>query len=85
MEAATAIHSPIPFVPCRLAKAPLAAVPASQFDRYLLNVDFESAGGQRAAGIGGGGSVAEAIAAARNELPVGYRWNVVRWNDLFGE
>ena len=34
--------------------------------------------------IGGGESIPEAIAAARDELPNGI-WTLVRWNPLFGE
>ena len=86
MEAATVIQAPIPFAPPRAFQAPLAVVPDSRpFDRYLLSVDFRSPGGEVASGVGGGESVAEAIAAARDELPAAHRWNVVRWNDLYGE
>jgi hypothetical protein len=51
--------------------------------RFVLRVDFESAG-RRWAAIGGGTTVREAIAAAREALPAG-SWTPVAWNDLYGE
>ena len=45
---------------------------------------FEDAGERRSA-VGGGESVADAIAAAREELPGGRDWTVARWNHLYGE
>jgi hypothetical protein len=55
-----------------------------RFNAYLLNVDFESQDGGDWSAIGGGESVAEAIAAARGALPAG-RWTVARWNHLYGD
>jgi hypothetical protein len=55
-----------------------------RFNAYLLNVDFESPDGGDWSAIGGGESVAEAIAAARGSLPTG-RWTVARWNHLYGD
>lgn len=55
----------------------------SAFNAYLLNVDFESPDGGEWSAIGGGESVAEAIAAARGSLPAG-RWAAARWNHLYG-
>jgi len=52
---------------------------------HLLNVTFETPGGERRSAIGGGESVAEAIAAARGELPAGVDWALARWNPLYGE
>ena len=57
---------------------------AERFNAYLLNVDFESREGGEWTAIGGGESVAEAIAAARDSLPEG-SWSVARWNHLYGD
>ena len=57
---------------------------ADRFNAHLLNVTFEALDGERRSAIGGGESIPEAIAAARDELPNG-TWTLVRWNPLFGE
>ena len=57
---------------------------ADRFNAHLLNVTFEALDGGRRSAIGGGESIPEAIAAARDELPNG-TWTLVRWNPLFGE
>jgi hypothetical protein len=60
--------------------------PASEnFNAYYLGVTFEDADGERRSAVGGGESVAEAIAAARDELPAGGRWTLVRWTTIYGE
>ena len=61
----------------------LAGTPAEGFNAHLLNVTFEASGGELRSAIGGGESVPEAIAAARDELPRG-TWTLVRWNPLYG-
>jgi hypothetical protein len=55
------------------------------FNAYLLNVTFGSAEGDQRSALGGGESVAEAIAAARGELPLGVEWTLARWSHVFGE
>ena len=67
------------------APARLRHNPAPHFNSFLLNVDFRSAGGEEASAIGGGDSIPEAIAAARDALPVGLEWEPVRWNHLYGD
>lgn len=62
-----------------------AAAPADRFNVYLLNVTFEDPNGERRSAIGGGDSVPEAIAAARDELPPRPNWMLVRWNPVYGE
>jgi hypothetical protein len=54
------------------------------FNQYLLNVTFESPDGGRGSAFSGGETVAEAIAAARAELPRG-EWTVARWAPVYGE
>ena len=55
-----------------------------RFNAHLLNVTFESLDAERRSAVGGGESIPEAIAAARDELPSG-TWTLVRWSPLFGE
>jgi hypothetical protein len=55
------------------------------FNAYLLNVTFESRQGDQRSALGGGDSIAEAIAAARGELPLGVEWTLARWRHVFGE
>jgi hypothetical protein len=59
--------------------------PAPGFNALLLNVDFASATGDEWSAIGGGDSLPEAIAAARDALPTGLDWELVRWNHLYGD
>jgi hypothetical protein len=59
--------------------------PALQFNAFLLNVDFASAAGDEWSAIGGGDSLPQAIAAARDALPTGLDWELVRWNHLYGD
>jgi hypothetical protein len=59
--------------------------PAPHFNSFLLNVDFRSAGGEEAWAVGGGDSIPEAIAAARDALLLGLEWELVRWNHLYGD
>jgi hypothetical protein len=59
--------------------------PAPRFNAFLLNVDFASAAGDEWSAIGGGDSIPEAIAAARDALPARLDWELVRWNHLYGD
>jgi hypothetical protein len=65
-------------------KLPLSRDPVERFNAYLLKVTFEAADGERRSAIGGGESIPDAIAAARDELPDGV-WTLVRWSPLFGD
>ena len=56
-----------------------------RLNAFLLNVDFGSATGDEWSAIGGGDSLPEAIAAAREALPAGLDWELVRWNHLYGD
>jgi hypothetical protein len=56
-----------------------------RFNAYLLNVDFEAPGGERWSAVGGGESVTEAIAAARDALPAEPAWSLSAWNHLYGD
>jgi hypothetical protein len=59
--------------------------PAPYFNPFLLNVDFASATGDEWSAIGGGDSLPDAIAAARDALPAGLHWELVGWNHLYGD
>jgi hypothetical protein len=59
--------------------------PALHFNAFLLNVDFASTAGEEWSAIGGGNSLPDAIAAARDALPAGLDWELVRWNHLYGD
>jgi hypothetical protein len=61
-----------------------ATTHAERFNAHLLNVSFESPEGERRFAIGGGESIPEAIAAARDELPAG-TWTLARWSPLYGD
>ena len=65
-------------------RLPAPGPAAGRFNAHLLNVTFAAEHGERRSAIGGGESVPEAIAAARDELPRG-TWTLVRWSPLFGE
>lgn len=55
-----------------------------RFNQHLLNVTFEATDGERLSALGGGESVAEAVAAAREALPAG-EWTLARWAPAYGE
>jgi hypothetical protein len=54
-------------------------------EQRILIVVFQSADGRRWEAIGGGTTVAAAIVSARDSCPDGASWEIVHWNDLYGE
>lgn len=74
--------SPATALALQLPTAPETS--AGRFNAHLLNVTFEASSGERRSAVGGGDSVPEAIAAARDELPAGI-WTLARWKPLYGE
>jgi hypothetical protein len=52
---------------------------------YLINVDFEARDGQVCFAVGGGTRLEDAVAAAREAVPPGPEWKMIRWNHLHGE
>ena len=62
-----------------------AARPAARPADYVISVEFEGDGGARWSAIGGGDTLRQALAFAREALPSGRRWRVARWNHLFGD
>jgi hypothetical protein len=51
----------------------------------VLAVELEAADGRRWHTIGGGDTLEEALAFARDSCPDGIDWCVVRWGDLYGD
>lgn len=51
----------------------------------VMRIDFEANNGRRWQAIGGGRSLDEAIAFARESAPAGQYWRVVRVADLYGD
>ena len=64
---------------------PIRATEPERFNQHLLNVTFEATDGGRRSAFGGGETIAEAVAAAREELPAGSEWTVARWAPVYGE
>jgi hypothetical protein len=51
--------------------------------KRVLQVEFEGAGETWTA-VGGGDTIGDAIAFARESLPGGRRWRARSWRDLYG-
>ena len=51
----------------------------------ILAVEFRAGDGRPWHAIGGGATVAAAIASARECCPAGATWDAVTWDDLCGE
>jgi hypothetical protein len=51
----------------------------------VLAVEFRSRDGRSWNAVGGGPTVAAAIAYARRSCPRGATWEAVCWEDLYGE
>jgi hypothetical protein len=61
---------------------PSAPAAPAEYDRYLVTVDFESPDGRFWSNLGGGRTLADALASARADLSP--EWEVVRWNHAYG-
>ena len=64
---------------------PEPATAAERFNQHILHVTFESRDGAHRSAFGGGETVAEAVAAARGELPDDAEWYVNGWSPVYGE
>jgi hypothetical protein len=53
--------------------------------QVVVSVELEAAGGRRWQAIGGGASLSDALAFARESAPGGRAWRVVRVTDLYGD
>ncbi len=54
-------------------------------EQLILAVEFRSGAGQSWHAVGGGPTVAAAIAYARRSCPSGVVWDAVSWNDVYGD
>ena len=50
-----------------------------------LMVEFSSRGGRSWRAIGGGGTIADAIAFARDSCPTDATWHAISWTELYGD
>lgn len=64
-----------------LAPTSRSAAPA----QHILVVEFSSPDGRASQAIGGGDSLAAAIAFARDSCPADATWQPVGWTDLYGD
>jgi hypothetical protein len=62
--------------------AHLVSVPREQ---RILAVEFTSPDGRHWDAIGGGATVAAAFICARESCPDEANWDVISWNDLYGD
>lgn len=53
--------------------------------QHLVTVDFTSPDGGVWQAVGGGDTLADAIAFARDSCPTHTTWQPTRWNDLYGD
>ena len=53
--------------------------------QHILMVEFTSPDGRTSQAIGGGDTLADAIAFARDSCPTDATWHPVSWNDLYGD
>ena len=77
--------------PARRWRAPVEADVRTQQSaawetrRFVLDVELEGPGRERWTAVGVGRTLDDALAFARDSVPDGPGWKVVRWNDLYGE
>jgi hypothetical protein len=53
--------------------------------QHVLMVEFTSTDGRRWQAIGGGDTLADAIAFAHDSCPADATWNPAGWNDAYGD
>lgn len=53
--------------------------------QHVLMVEFTSPDGRRWQAVGGGDTLADAVAFARDSCPTDTSWQPVDWNDLYGD
>ena len=58
--------------------------PLQAHSQIVLNVVFESNDGERRSAVGGGDSLDDAIAFARDSVPRDRNWRVIRFRELYG-
>jgi hypothetical protein len=70
-----------------MTSAKLIRLPTSRAApaQLILAVEFVSADGRTWTAIGGGETVAAAIAGAEESCPADTSWDPLDWNDLYGD
>ncbi|MGH3002679.1 MAG: hypothetical protein ACRDM1_08485 [Gaiellaceae bacterium] len=58
---------------------------AADHVQHILMVEFTSSEGRAWQAIGGGDTLADAIAFARDSCPTDTTWQPVGWDDLYGD
>lgn len=53
--------------------------------QHILMVEFTSPDGRAWQAVGGGETLADAIAFAQDSCPTNTTWQPIRWNDLYGD
>ena len=53
--------------------------------QHILMVELAAPGGRTWHAIGGGDTLADALAFARDSCPTDATWHPVSWNDLYGD
>ena len=53
--------------------------------QYVLTVEFESNSGERWSAVGGGASIGDAIAFARESAPDDRYWRAIKLTDVYGD
>jgi hypothetical protein len=66
-------------------RVPSPRRPIPQQGPYLVSVDFQAPNGEESFAVGGGKTLEDAIASARESLPLGHEWDMVRWNHVHGD
>ena len=69
--------------PTRLA--PRRSLRREPFAQQVLMVEFTSSDGRTWQAIGGGDTLADAVAFARDSCPADGCWQPIRWNGLYGD
>jgi len=68
-----------------LLSAPTRPATPTALVQQILSVEFSSPDGRTWSAVGGGPTLAAAIAFARDSCPPDTTWQAVRWNDLYGD
>jgi hypothetical protein len=76
--------APLPFPAANGKLVRLPVAPAAPEQR-ILTVEFRSPEGRHWHAIGGGATVAAAITSARESCPDDATWDIVGWEDLYGD
>ena len=63
----------------------LSPKPAAAATQLSLMVEFGSPDGRSWQAIGGGDTLADAIAFAQDSCPTDATWQPITWNDLYGD